>query len=92
MNGQTRTHVLGFRISELKSVLNQLSLSTSGRKAELQGRIFQYFGEPFRGTPSNPQAPKEEWRLQAASRSPYMILATTEELFRYLGATGLPCW
>lgn len=65
---ELRKYVLGLRVAELKSVLNQLSLPSSGKKQILQTRIFHYFGESFCGVlPSHDQPVKEEWRLQAAS-------------------------
>lgn len=67
---EIRSYVLAFRILELKSVLNQLSLPITGRKTDLQRRIFHYFGVPFAGLPPTVyEPPKEEWKLQAASES-----------------------
>lgn len=63
-----RAHVLDFRVLELKTVLSQLGLPITGRKQELQTRIFHYFGLSFAGIPPTAEAPKEEWKLQAASK------------------------
>jgi len=95
MNALTKTYVLEFRISELKSVLNQLSLSTTGRKAELQSRIFQYFGEPFKGGPTSDSPAKEQWRLQAASGSPCLhlhveFLSKSEQTWLRASMSGMP--
>lgn len=62
-----RSNVLDFRVQELKSVLSQLGLPLTGRKQELQTRVFHYFGQSFAGILSATEAPKEEWKLQAAS-------------------------
>lgn len=65
-----RQCILEFRIAELKAVLNVLSLPISGRKQELQARVFHYLGESFQGVPPSQFEPvKEEWRVQAASES-----------------------
>ncbi len=64
-----REHVPDFRVLELKTVLSQLGLPTTGRKQELQTRIFHYFGQSFAGIPPAAEAPREEWKLQTASTS-----------------------
>jgi len=91
MNGYTKTYVLEFRISELKSVLNQISLPATGRKAELQARIFHYFGEPFNNSPPDLRPAREEWRLQSASGSSHSVCShhsTLESVRQVIRNTG----
>ena len=67
MNGTVRGYILHFRVAELQSCLQELGLSKKGLKAELQARLFAYFGE----APSNVAAPgtavpREQHRLDSA--------------------------
>ena len=88
MNSATKSYVAQFRIKELKSALDQLSLPTSGRKAELQARLGAYFGEPVPNNIfCNVEPAKEEWRLQAAGQNSGVSTGLTEQL-----ATGLTEW
>lgn len=60
--------LLELRVVELKLVLCQLALPASGKKADLQTRIFNYLGHGFLGQPLQFEPVKEEWKRQAASK------------------------
>lgn len=45
MNDAVKGYITHFRVRELQSVLEQLGLPKTGRKADLVNRIFAFFGE-----------------------------------------------
>ena len=69
MNGTIRSYINAFRVAELQMCLQELGLSKKGLKAELQARLFAYFGEAFRGIPPAPAPPREQHRLDSAGEA-----------------------
>lgn len=77
MNPQTKKYVLAFRLNELKAVLERLWLPQSGRKAELQSRIQDYFGEPHNnGYTTNVPETTDPVRILAAGVISYKLAST----------------
>lgn len=68
MNGTIRSYIRSFRVAELQLCLQELGLSKKGLKAELQARLYAYFGEAPGGValPGGTAVPRDQHRLESA--------------------------
>ena len=66
MNATLRSYILAFRVAELQLCLQELGLSKKGLKAELQARLFAYFGEAssLAGRAQRHRVSSTDWTLQ----------------------------
>lgn len=70
MNATLRSYILSFRVAELQQCLQELGLSKKGLKAELQARLFAYFGEASSVAGRGTAPPREQHRLDSACARP----------------------
>ncbi|CAL8467896.1 g7434 [Coccomyxa elongata] len=68
MNTDLRSYILSFRVAELQLCLQELGLSKKGLKADLQARLFAYFGAANRVAAGGVNPPREQHRLDSAAR------------------------
>ncbi len=66
MNTDLRSYILSFRVPELQLCLQELGLSKKGLKADLQARLFAYFGAANRVAAGGVNPPREQHRLDSA--------------------------
>lgn len=66
MNAILRSYILAFRVAELQLCLQELGLSKNGLKADLQARLFAYFGEASSVAGRGTVPPREQHRLDSA--------------------------
>ena len=66
MNATLRNYIVAFRVAELQLCLQELGLSKKGLKAELQARLFAYFGEASSLAGRGTAPPREQHRLDSA--------------------------
>lgn len=69
MNATLRSYIVSFRVAELQLCLHKLGLSRNGLKAELQARLFAYFGDNSSSVAGRGVTPaREQHRLDSAGQ------------------------
>ena len=69
MNTDLRSFIRSFRVAELQLCLQELGLSRKGLKADLQARLFAYFGAANSVAAGGVNPPREQHRLDSAGRT-----------------------
>lgn len=68
-----RSYIRSFRVAELQLCLQELGLSKKGLKADLQARLFAYFGAANSVAAGGVNPPREQHRLDSAGHTSSLL-------------------